>query len=268
MRTMLDALDPLNIPLGTPMDLLATYIDHAEIDSHGLGRARFPHTVDVTISAHVHAAHVLDVENFAASPSDVPHWMGLGSQCRTVYCTASTWQLVLDACLDSHVPPPMHWVAEWNNIADVPSGTVAHQYSDGPAGNPYDVSAVADFWPTVDAPPPPPQPVVVPEVEMFLLDSGTAQWLVSDSWAIDLLDPKNQASAPAGIPRWTFASGSDATAVVNAALSTALNLSALAAGQQTLQTLLSDLITAVGAIPTNAPAGTFTATVTPQGSTS
>lgn len=266
MRTMLDALDPLNIPLGTPMDLLATYIDHVEIDSHGLGRARFPHTVDVTISAHVHAAHVLDVENFAAAPSDVPHWMGLGSQCRTVYCTASTWQLVLDACLDAHVPPPMHWVAEWNNVADVPSGTVAHQFSDGPAGNPYDVSAVADFWPTVDAPPPPPTPLPEVPMSLVLVDSGSAQWTVADAWAVQMHDPKNQAAAPAGIPKWTFASGADATAIVNAALANAAYVADTAASLETLKTLIGDLITAVQAIPTNAPAGTFTATVTPQGS--
>lgn len=282
MRVMLDALDPLNIPLGTPMDLLATYIDHPEIDSHGLGRARFPDSIDVTISAHVHAAHVLDVETGAALPSDVPRWMSLAAHCRTVYCTADTWAMVVDACLDAHVPAPMHWLAHWDDVADVPAGCVAHQFSDGPPGNPYDLSAVVDFWPTVDAPPKPPAPVP-PEDDMSMcfanvdtdgtgnhitryLIGGPGFYEPCDVGTFDHLHAELTIPGPPGVGMVSYA----------------MHLQFLAAAQKRLtapdnsgiESLISALTTAVKTLPA-APGGSsapqtyvLSGTATPQGSTS
>lgn len=65
-----------------------------------------------------------------------------------MYCSASAWGDVRQAFQDQLVQPPQYWIANYNDVASIPDGAIAHQYTDGTGA--YDTSVVADFWPGVD----------------------------------------------------------------------------------------------------------------------
>jgi hypothetical protein len=121
--------------------------------------------VRITVTASVHSTpqlrvHVLDVENGDATPGQAPGWAEeerAAGQVPTVYCNASTWPVARAAFAAARVTEPEWWIALYDGVADVPAGAVAKQYQGG-VDAPYDLSAVAGYWPGVD-PAPAPAPV-------------------------------------------------------------------------------------------------------------
>jgi hypothetical protein len=81
----------------------------------------------------------------------------------TIYCNLSTWPTVRNEFLRRGVPEPLYWIAHYDGKFDIPPGAVAKQYLPNYQGT--DHSAVADFWPGVDASPL--APVANGEVDML-----------------------------------------------------------------------------------------------------
>jgi hypothetical protein len=183
MRTMYDAIHPLNIPVTAQM--VAGYVD-------GLYRwtaanwARFPNAVKVRIAVFpsTNDGHVLDVELGDATPAQAPGWVlrrraaGIDP---TVYCSLAAWPAVKAAFNAAHVTQPHYWIAAYpGNGANLYPGAVAHQYANP---GPVDISVVADYWPGVDPAPSPASdippifttpatpPAPTPEVDMPLTDA-------------------------------------------------------------------------------------------------
>ncbi len=178
MRTMYDSITAGDIPSWA--QLVAGYVD-------GLYRwsdadwARFPGAVKVRIAvfASTNDGHVLDIETGDATPAQAPGWAqgrrGQGVE-PSVYMNLSTWPQVRSAFQNARVPEPHYWVAQWDGVAQVPAGAVAKQYADpGLSGGHYDLSAVADYWPGVDATPGSgsgPGPMQLTEEEMVVLKTA------------------------------------------------------------------------------------------------
>jgi peptidoglycan hydrolase-like protein with peptidoglycan-binding domain len=153
MRQMLDSVTSALIPLGT--SIVAGYVDGryrwtpADWARHNGARQ-----VRIAVFAETDDGLVLDVERGDATPDQAPAWLQrrrAAGENPAVYCSASLVASVRAACSASGVPEPQWWVADWNGRADVMPGAVAHQYA---SVGPYDISAVADFWPGLDAPTP------------------------------------------------------------------------------------------------------------------
>jgi hypothetical protein len=153
---MYDACNPLRVPIGA--QLVAGYI-FGNCAWPDYAWARWPNARHVRIAtvASLNDGQVLDVERSDATPDDAPGWCArarLRGQVPTVYTSASQVQAVLDACKLHAVPAPLLWVAQWDDIAELPGNAIAKQYrNDNAAG--FDTSVVADHWPGVD---PAPQP--------------------------------------------------------------------------------------------------------------
>jgi hypothetical protein len=140
--------------------LIAGYVD-------GLYRwsaadwARFPNSTHVRIAvfASTDDGHVLDCEPGNCTPAQSVDWVLLRRKAGidpTVYCGRNTWWGEIQAAFKARgVPQPHYWVADYGGDPSrpvIPGGALALQYADA---GPYDLSAVADYWPGVD---PGPQP--------------------------------------------------------------------------------------------------------------
>jgi hypothetical protein len=152
MRMMYDAVTPANIPADA--EIVGGYLNGRYAWS-AADWARFPHAVHVRIS--VRAAfldgHVLDVEPGDATPTESVGWVkarrAAGAD-PTVYCNRSTWPQVRAAFAAAGVAEPHYWIATASGRFEIPAGAVAAQYLLDTRG--VDISAVADYWPGVDAP--------------------------------------------------------------------------------------------------------------------
>lgn len=123
--------------------------------------ALFPHAVHVHIAvfASTNSGQVLDVERYDASPDQAPGWVTMRRHAGvdpTVYMNMSTWPAVRSAFINQKVPEPHYWVAQYDNVQQIPAGAIGKQYYNNDALG-YDMSVIADFWPGVDAPPTPQQ---------------------------------------------------------------------------------------------------------------
>lgn len=164
-RTMYDSTTPAAIPADAQM--VAGYVDgaYAWTDADW---ARFPNAVKVRIAVNpaTNDGHVLDVEPGNWDAVQSVDWVimrragifptGLAEP--TVYCGILTGYSMADV-LAAHqargVPPPQIWLANWDGLAQLPTGVIAKQYQHGPIEAPgTDVSIVADYWPGVDPAPP------------------------------------------------------------------------------------------------------------------
>lgn len=148
-RTMYDSVRVDGIPQNATM--VAGYVDglYANV---GTMQRRFPNAVVVRIavSSHTNDGHVLDVEQGDATPAEAVGWVTMRRHAGyepTVYCNSSEWPLVRKAFRDANVDEPHYWIAQWDGIAQVPTGTVAKQYRNG---SDYDTSIAVDYWPGVD----------------------------------------------------------------------------------------------------------------------
>lgn len=166
---MYDSTAPGDIPLEAKM--VAGYVDGPYAWPQS-GWARFPDAVKVriAIAPWTDDGEVLDVEQYDASPQQAPGWVQLRRRSGadpTVYCSRSAWPTVWSEFQRQGVPQPHYWIAQYDNVAALPSGAVAKQYIDPPqSGGHWDLSLVADFWPGVDAAPPAPAPPDTLPVEM------------------------------------------------------------------------------------------------------
>ncbi len=163
-RPMKDSVNWQSIPVGTP--IVAGYVRPSHFAWPPEAWARFAGSVEVRITPSVSVwgpgIQVLDVEPGDASASQVPGWVANSrnsGQEPTVYTSATNWANVITACRNAGVGVPEFWIADWNDVGDLPSITVdgvsytavAHQYAgSATSGGDYDLSTVADYWPGVD----------------------------------------------------------------------------------------------------------------------
>lgn len=161
---MKDSVNWQAIPIGTP--IVAGYVPPSRFAWPAEAWARFAGSVEVRITPSVSVwgagIQVLDVEPGDASASQVPGWVANSrnaGQEPTVYTSAANWAAVINACYNAGVGMPQFWIADWNDVQDLPSITVgvvtatavAHQYAgSATSGGDYDLSTVADYWPGVD----------------------------------------------------------------------------------------------------------------------
>lgn len=116
--------------------------------------ALHPNAVKVHIAteANVNSGHVLDVERGDATPGEAPGWAQMRREAGVVPCiymNLSTWPAVIAAFEGQ--PAPLYWVAQYDNVAEIPDGAIAKQYAnESLTGGHYDLSIVADYWPGVD----------------------------------------------------------------------------------------------------------------------
>jgi hypothetical protein len=183
IRQMKDSVTWQAIPVDTPV--VGGYVAPSRYSWPPEAWARFPNSVQVKItpstSAYGRGIHVLDVESGDATPGEVPGWVNASrtaGQEPSVYLSSSVWAAAINACVSANVAVPHFWIADWNNVQNLPSITVggvgytavAHQYADpahGSGGN-YDNSVVADYWPGVD---PAPTEDDVPTYQVHLTDA-------------------------------------------------------------------------------------------------
>jgi hypothetical protein len=163
-RPMKDSVNWQDIPVGTP--IVAGYVPPSSFAWPPEAWARFAGSIEVRITPSVSVwgpgIQVLDVEPGDASASQVPGWVvnsRNSGQEPTVYTSESNWANVINACYNAGVAMPEFWIADWNDVPDLPSITVgvvtatavAHQYAgSATSGGNYDLSTVADYWPGVD----------------------------------------------------------------------------------------------------------------------
>lgn len=191
-RLMYDAVTGANIPAGAAM--VAGYADGLYAWS-AADWARFPHAVKIRIAVFSSTAdgHVLDCEPGNATPAQSVDWV-LGRRAAgidpTVYCGRNTWWTAIRAAFQARgVPEPHYWVADYSgdpNEPVIPEGAIGLQYQDA---GPYDLSAMADYWPGID-PAPAVQPITPTEPDMILVNtsgnpavlaiSGSLVWGVQD----------------------------------------------------------------------------------------
>lgn len=155
MRTMYDSVTAADVPAGA--QIVGGYVNGTFAWS-AADWDRFPTATKVRIAtrANVNDGNVLDVEKGDATPGEAPGWVVMRRAAGvdpTVYCNASALATVQAAFTAANVPQPHYWVAHYDNIPSIPDGAVAKQYINDPSsGGHYDLSAVADYWPGVDAP--------------------------------------------------------------------------------------------------------------------
>lgn len=177
---MYDSISADNIPLG--VEMVAGYIDAGPHPAappwSDADWARFPNAVKVRIAtqASTNDGHVIDVEQGDATPFDAPKWVARrrqqGLAQPTVYCSLSLWDTCKSQFDSQGIGYPEWWIAAYNNQATLYPGSVAHQYTDT---GPYDLSAVADYWPSVDDNPSP-TPTKGHDKKMWLAFIADKNW--------------------------------------------------------------------------------------------
>jgi hypothetical protein len=187
VRLMYDSTNPLDIPVGVPM--VAGYVD-GDYAWSTFGWLAHLSSVRVRIAcfAGTNDGHVLDVEAGCATIPEAVGWVLMRRAAGadpSVYISESKAQALYDAFGARGVPIPWLWGAWWDGVADLPFGWKAKQYAN-PAitGRHYDLSAVEDYWPGVDAAPtvPPPwqPPATVDDAfalaQVVVADAGNSVW--------------------------------------------------------------------------------------------
>lgn len=180
-RTMYDSVTVNAIPLGAAM--VGGYVDGLYANMNAM-KARFPKAVhvEIAVSSHTDAGHVLDVETGNATPAESVSWVQTRRRAGadpSVYCNSSVLPAVVAAFHAAGVAAPHFWVAHWDNAPTLINGAVAKQYANPTfTGHEYDLSVVADYWPGVDPKPvtPPPPHTPPPVVEKYRSEPGYPVW--------------------------------------------------------------------------------------------
>jgi hypothetical protein len=160
LRLMADSVTAGDIPVGR-FPFVAGYVDGAYAWSEANWQLhRTSIEVGIAVSAATNAGEALDVETGDATPAQAVDWCHmrrLAGVIPTVYIQYSRWLEAENAFKARNTPEPLWWVADWNNTADLFHPSVAHQYANPTlSGGHYDLSAVADHWPGLDAATPAP----------------------------------------------------------------------------------------------------------------
>jgi hypothetical protein len=203
---MYDAVTASNIP--TTALMVAGYVDGLYKWS-AADWARFPHAAKVRIAVFstTNDGHVLDCEQGNATPAQSVDWVLLRRAAGldpTVYCGRNTWWDQIQGAFQARkVPEPHYWVADYSgNPAKpaIPVGAIGLQYQDT---GPYDLSAVADYWPGID-----PAPLPIPQEHEMILNYITGNpevWALSGSLYWHVVDPQSLNSyKAAGVPQATI----------------------------------------------------------------
>lgn len=137
----------------TDCDLIGYYID-GRYTATRAQLARFAGKVLVPIAVYpsTNAGIVFDGPPDNSTWPRVVDWVVMRRRAGadpSVYTDADQWASGVNAFASRGVRPPHWWIAQWNGVDGVMSGAVAHQYAS--ISNRYDVSAVLDYWPGVDA---------------------------------------------------------------------------------------------------------------------
>ena len=212
MRTMYDSVDPTTIPADAQM--VAGYVDPGgDYTWSAEAWARFPSATKVRIAgwASTDDGHVLDVEAGDATPDQAPGWC-TRARARgivpTVYCSEAVIGDVLGRFDAQGTPRPLIWRAAYpgggpslDPSAGVPHTEIAHQWA-----NPdiihaeYDVSVVADYWPSVD---PAPATARGGRLRMYDCDEGNGlhtYWLPGCGGLVQIVAQEALAHLAAGVP--------------------------------------------------------------------
>ena len=203
---MYDAVATANVPASAT--LVAAYGD-GYWNNIAAYRARFPHAqiVEIAVSANDDLGVVLDVENGDATPAQAPGWVvkrRAAGVVPTVYCNASTWAAVKAAFTAAKVAEPEWWIADYDGNPTIETGAVAKQYS---SPGPYDLSAVAAYWPGVD--PTPETDVALSTADANLVAEATYNKMIAERdqlafatvyWLRRALDPTLALPTGAGLP--------------------------------------------------------------------
>lgn len=117
----------------------------------------FPRAVRVHISvfASANTGTVLDVEHGDATPAQSVDWVLMRRKAGvdpTVYMNMSTWPAVRAAFKARKVQEPHYWVAQYDNVQEIPAGAIGKQYYNNDFLG-YDLSVIAPYWPGVDTAP-------------------------------------------------------------------------------------------------------------------
>lgn len=163
MRIMYDSVTASKIP--SDAQLIGGYVDGMYAWS-AEDWANWSHVPQVRIAVFpgTDDGNCADVEQFDMTPQSVVGWVQMRRRAGvdpSVYCSRAPWPTVRQAFDDANEPQPHYWIADWDGLAVLPVGAVAHQYVNGPD---FDTSVVADYWPGVDPAPvvPAPEPVPAP----------------------------------------------------------------------------------------------------------
>ncbi len=203
MATMYDAVNPANIPINPPPQIVAGYLNGPKSKWPASAWADFPsaYMVQISVSASDFVGEVLDVESGDATPDQAPAWaqeatQRLGMQ-PVIYCDVANWPIVQAAFTHANLPQPFYWIANWNNQPVIPSGAIASQYKNDLAPG-YDVSVVDPTFrwsrPVVPVPTPVPTPTPGgPNVKYILWSAGdgTPTYLIGGNWRIALPTPED-----------------------------------------------------------------------------
>ena len=157
-RLMYDSTDPNAIPANAAM--VAYYIDGANQSvvlawRSALAAGRFASAIKVKIAvlASTNDGDVLDVENGDAFPWEAPGWVIMrraAGKDPVVYVNLSNWNATRNEFQQRGIPEPHWWLADYDNVAVIPAGTIAKQYANVIYTHAnYDISLVADTWPGV-----------------------------------------------------------------------------------------------------------------------
>ena len=188
-RVMYDSIHASAVP--KTAEMVAGYVDGLYAWTPA-DWALFPNAVKVRISVLGNPAEVGDVENGALTIQQAIA-RGYG----TVYCSLNNWAANRSAYQSMGKAEPLWWIADYDNVAQIPVGAIAKQFTDNPPANPYDTSLVADYWPGVDPAPDPPQE----EDDMRIMNDGKAQWLVFGGVKVWIDNPQELAAlSESGIP--------------------------------------------------------------------
>lgn len=157
---MADSTNPFDIPAGK-FPIVAGYVD---------GRYAWPAAgwkyhdaslhVTIAVSSLTNAGTVLDVERYDATPAEAPGWVAMRRRAGVqpaIYASRSVIPTLEGAFRAVGEPFPLWWIAEWTGTPHFVGGSIATQYADSVmVGAHYDLSLVGDYWPGLDALPPPP----------------------------------------------------------------------------------------------------------------
>lgn len=203
MRTMYDALNPHNIPVGAEM--VASYIDGENAPAAGW-ESLFPNAVIVKITrlATTNDGHVLDAGDNGVTAAEALAWVRLRRSSGAdpaVYTNRSLWPAQRAVFVSAGEPEPHWWLAvPGGDLAQYPA-CVAVQV--GFLGG-YDVSQVADHWPGVDSgvqPAPEPQPE--PTGGTYTVVAGDSMWAIAQRHSLTLAELES-ANPGAGHPAGNF----------------------------------------------------------------
>ena len=150
--TMYDTTDAAR-PLPTPLPVAVAGYVGGNWPSYNALRVKYPHAKHLSIAVNAgEVAQCLDVETGDATPAEAPGWVKrekprLSREGKNpwVYANASTMPAVKQALLRAGISlSVVHlWVAQYDNIAEIPAGFAAKQYRSVESGGfNYDASVV------------------------------------------------------------------------------------------------------------------------------